>query len=129
MRVVSQAQIKDNAKCILCYVAVQKGGGGGKDLLRHKTADNETQQQLKERTTPLGPNKQDGWLYSFTITYKHSNCLKFGNLQGNRGMDFGRVVKTNKSFYLFVGWSSSFKGSPLSLLVYYFSFSLGCIFD
>ena len=54
-------------------------------------------QQLNERTTPLVPKKQCGWLYSFAITYKHSNCSV--NLQGNHGMAFGRVVKTNKSFY------------------------------
>ena len=37
-------------------------------------------QQLNERTTPLVPKQQCGWLYSFAITYKHSNCS--GNLQG-----------------------------------------------
>ena len=90
---------------------------------------NKKKQQLNERTTPLVPKKQCGWLYSFAITYKHSNCSV--NLQGNHGMAFGRVVKTNKSFYLFLGWSSSFEGSPLSLLACFFtcSFSLGCIFD
>ena len=79
-------------------------------------------QQLNERMTPL---KHCGWLYSFAITYKHSNCSV--NLQGNHGMAFGRVVKTDKSFYLFLGWSSSFEGSPLSLLACFFS--LGRLFD
>ena len=37
-------------------------------------------QQLNERATPLVPKKQCDWLYSFAITYKHSNCS--GNLQG-----------------------------------------------
>ena len=48
----------------------------------------------------------------------HSNCSE--NLQGNRGMAFGRVFKTNQSFYLFLGWSSNFEGSPLSLLACFF---------
>ena len=42
--------------------------------------DKKKKQQLNERTTPLVPKKQCGWLYSFTINYKHSNCC--GNLQG-----------------------------------------------
>ena len=62
--------------------------------------------------------KQFGWLYSFAITYKHSNCSV--NLQRNHTMAFGRVVKTNKSFYLFLGWSSSFEGSPLRMLASFF---------
>ena len=48
----------------------------------------------------------------------HSNCS--GNLQGNRGIAFGRVFKTNQSFYLFLGWSSSFEGSPLRMLASFF---------
>ena len=50
--------------------------------------------------------------------FPRSNCS--GNLQGNRGMVFGRVFKTNRSFYIFLGWSSSFEGSPLSLLACFF---------
>jgi len=67
-----------------------------------------------ERTTQLVPKKQFGWLNSFAITYMHSNCT--GNVQGKRGTSFGRVFKINQSFYLFLGWSSSFEGSPLILL-------------
>ena len=71
-----------------------------------------------EQTTQLVPKKQFGWLYLFAPTYMHSNCS--GNLQGNRGMAFGRVFKTNQSFYLFLGWSSSFQGSPLRMLACFF---------
>ena len=71
-----------------------------------------------ERSTQLVPKKQFDWLYSFAITCMHSNCS--GNLQGNRGMAFGRAFKTNKSFYLFLGWSSSFEGSPLRMLACFF---------
>ena len=71
-----------------------------------------------ERTTQLVAKKQLGWLYSFAKTCMHSNCS--GNLQGNCGMAFGRVC------------SSSFEGSPLSLLAcffFFFFFALGRIFD
>ena len=74
-----------------------------------------------ERTTQLVP--KFGWLCSFFIyMYKHSKCS--GNVQGNRGMAFGRIFRTNQGSYLFLGWSSSFEGSrdgaPLSLLACFF---------
>jgi len=61
--------------------------------------DKKTKKAAIERMAQLVPKKQFGWLYSFAITYMHSNCS--GNLQGNRGMDLGRVFKTNLKLYLF----------------------------
>ena len=64
-----------------------------------KAVHGEKKKVAIERTTQLAPKKQFGWLYSFAITYTHSNSS--GNLQGNHGIAFVRVFKTNTSFIYF----------------------------
>ena len=55
-----------------------------------------------EQITQLVPKKKLSWLYTFAITYMHSNSC--GNLQRNHGMAFDRVSRQIKAFiYLQAG--------------------------